>query len=237
MSIPNFMKSNQRLQGLFRGDIAFQMKYGFYFVYTVFTLFYILLMFIFPESIREKAAAIMIYSDPAAMGLFFMGAIVLLEKSQRVLNSIAVSPVKVSEYILSKLISLGLISTLVGTIIAFCAKTENILSAAAGIFLGSVIFSLLGLLVAVKINSLNQFMVATIPFELLCFIPPVIYLFGYGRPYLLLHPGCIVIRMILGEGGFEPWLLAILAGWIVLIYLITYRCVKKMFLSVGGVKL
>ncbi|MGO0943853.1 hypothetical protein ACTPD5_22295, partial [Clostridioides difficile] len=30
------------------------------------------------------------------MGLFFMGAIVLLEKSQKVLNAMVVSPVKVS---------------------------------------------------------------------------------------------------------------------------------------------
>jgi fluoroquinolone transport system permease protein len=231
------MKSDQRLHSLFKGDVTFQVKYGFYFVYTVFTLFYVLLLFVFPESLRETAAAIMIYTDPAAMGLFFMGAIVLLEKSQRVLNSIAVSPVKVYEYILSKVISLGLISTLVGMIIAFCAKADNLLTAAVGIFLGSVIFSLFGLIVAVKVGSLNHFMVATVPLELLCFQPAIVYLFGYGKPYLLLQPGCIVIRMILGKNGFEPGLLLILAGWIVLIYLITYRAVKKMLFSVGGVKL
>lgn len=237
MSGKSRFKYDKRLLNLIKGDVIFQIKYGFYFVYTVFTVFYILLLFVFPETVREKAAAIMIYTDPAAMGLFFMGAIVLLEKSQRVLNSIAVSPVKVSEYILSKVITLGLISTLVGTIIAGFAKADNILEAIVGIFLGSVIFSLLGLAVAVKINSLNQFTVATVPFELLCFIPPMFYLFGFDKSYMLLHPGCIIIRMILGKNGYEPELLLILAGWIILIYLITYRVVKKMFLCVGGVKL
>ncbi|HBF6649319.1 TPA: ABC transporter permease, partial [Clostridioides difficile] len=100
-----------RLKNLILGDIKFQFKYGFYFLYLFLSIIYICIINVFPTFMREKIAIIMIYSDPAAMGLFFMGAIVLLEKSQRVLNSLAVSPVKVSEYILSKVISLGVISS------------------------------------------------------------------------------------------------------------------------------
>lgn len=226
-----------RIQKLIKGDITFQIKYGFYFVYVIFTLFYILLLNFIPEVIRGKVAAVLIYTDPAAMGLFFMGAIVLLEKSQRVLNSIAVSPVKVSEYILSKSISIGMISTVVGIIIAYSAHSSHIVEAGVAIFLGSILFSLMGLLVAAKVNSLNQFVVATIPFEILCFVPPILYLFGYGKEFLIFHPGSIIIKMILGEGSFGPELLLVLMSWIVLVYLITYRVVQKMFMSVGGVKL
>lgn len=226
-----------RMKNLIIGDIHFQIKYGFYFVYTIFTIFYICLLFAFPASIRGKAGILLIYSDPAAMGLFFMGAIVLLEKSQYVLNSIAVSPVKVSEYILSKVVSLGLIGTLVGVVIGIAAGIKNIPAVFIGTFLGSIIFSLLGLIVATKINSLNQFMVATIPFEILVTVPPIIYLFGYRNDFMLLHPGCIVIRMISGEEGFPPVLLLLLCTWIALIYWITYKSVKKMFQCVGGVKL
>ena len=226
-----------RIRNLIKGDIAFQIKYGFYFVYTVFTLFYVLLLFVIPPVAREKAAAILIFTDPAAMGLFFMGAIVLLEKSQRILNSIAVSPVRVSEYIISKVVSLGLISTLVGVIIAEAAGIEHVLLAGIGIFLGSVLFSLIGLTIAAKISSLNMFIVATLPVEIVCFLPSLIYLFGYNNKLLLLHPGCIILRLITGDGGFEPFLFMILIGWVILVYAITYRTVKKMFLSVGGVKL
>lgn len=82
----------------------------------------------------------MIYSDPAAMGLFFMGAIVLLEKSQRVLNSLAVSPVKVSEYILSKVISLGVISSIVAMFIAITLNLDNIIISTIGTFFFYYIF-------------------------------------------------------------------------------------------------
>ncbi|MBH1942330.1 ABC transporter permease [Mobilitalea sibirica] len=227
-----------RLRSLIIGDIQFQFKYGFYFVYTVFTFFYICLLFAFPATIREKAAILMIYSDPAAMGLFFMGSIVLFEKSQRVLNSIAVSPVKVSEYILSKVVSLGLIGTVVGVLIAFAAGNRNIILVIIATFMGSVIFSLFGLMIASKIQTLNQFMVATIPFEILCLVPSIFYLFGYQKPFMLLHPGIIVIRMMEGKNieniAFELLMLGI---WILMIYMVTYRIVKKMFQSVGGVKL
>ena len=102
-------------------DIRFQFRYGFYFIYLVFSLVYIGMLFAFPENWRQTAALLMIFTDPAAMGLFFMGAIVLFEKSERVLNSIAVSPVKPLEYVVSKLVSIGLIASLVACVIGFVA--------------------------------------------------------------------------------------------------------------------
>jgi fluoroquinolone transport system permease protein len=179
----------------------------------------------------------MIFSDPAAMGLFFMGAIVLLEKSQRVINSIAVSPVKITEYINAKIVSLGIISTAVGVILAVSAGEKHFIRVILGTFLGSVIFSLLGLIVATRITSLNQFMVATIPFELICIVPPVVYLLGYKKELMLIHPGCIVIQLITGEAGMNPTWFLLLFIWIVIIYDCAYRSVKSMFREVGGVKL
>lgn len=71
---------------------------------------------------------------PSSNGIVFMGAIVLLEKSQRVLNSLAVSPVKVSEYILSKVISLGVISSIVAMFIAITLNLDNIIISTIGTF-------------------------------------------------------------------------------------------------------
>ena len=71
-----------RLKKLFLLDMRFQAKYGFYFLYAVLTVIYIAVLFALLENWKEKAAVILIFSDPASMGLFFMGAIVLLEKSQ-----------------------------------------------------------------------------------------------------------------------------------------------------------
>lgn len=227
-----------RIRKLILGDIRFQFKYGFYFVYAVFTVFYICLLFAFPADYRGKAATLLIYTDPAAMGLFFMGAIILFEKSQRVIDSIAVSPVKVNEYIVSKVVSIGLIGILAGSIIAMTAHSNHLPFVILGTFLGSIIFSLIGLMAASVVNTLNQFMVVTIPGELLCMLPPIIYLFGYRNRFMLLHPGCIIILLLEGKAvDGLPFLLLYLCLWILLIYYIAFRIVNKMFKKVGGVKL
>ena len=98
-----------RLRYLFLWDMRFQAKYGFYFLYAVLTVVYTITLFAVPESWQEKTAAILIFSDPASMGLFFMGAIVLLEKNQYTPCAFAVSPVRTIEYIVAKIGSLSVI--------------------------------------------------------------------------------------------------------------------------------
>lgn len=224
-----------RIINLIKGDVRFQFKYGFYFVYAVFTVVYISLIFVMPLSWRERAAAIMIFSDPAAMGIFFMGAIVLLEKSERVLNSIAVSPVKTGEYILSKVVSLLFISVLVGIAITLPVGSKNLYASVVGTALGSAFFTLCGLIVAANISSLNQFLTAAVPIEIISFLPPIMYLFGYDSMFMLLHPGCIIISLISGNSNNLFLFAAILCMWLVALYFIAHKYIQKMFQNAGGV--
>ena len=167
-----------RVISLFLGDIRFQFKYGFYLIYFIFSMIYVALIFAFPIEWRKPSAIIMIFSDPAAMGLYFMGAIVLFEKSERVLDSIAISPVKAHEYVLSKLCSIGIISVIVAMAIGIGSSTvSNLFYFITGTFLCSCLFSAIGLIVACKINTLNQFIIATIPAEILINIPSIAWLF------------------------------------------------------------
>lgn len=226
-----------RIRSLFWGDVRFQFKYGFYYIYLFFSVFYIILLYALPPSWRQTAAILMIFSDPAAMGLYFMGAIVLFEKSERVLNSIAISPVKPYEYIVSKLCSIGCISTVVAMAIGF---SGNVISAPfyfiTGVFLCSCLFSAIGLIVACRISSLNQFVIATIPAELLISIPAVAWLFGYEKSLLLFHPGVCLMELCRGSERALPALMILLL-WVLFFSFLAKRTVKNMLKSVGGVKL
>lgn len=226
-----------RIKALLIGDIRFQFKYGFYLIYLIFSGLYITLLFAFPESWREKAAILMIFTDPAAMGLYFMGAIVLFEKSERVLNSIAISPVKPTEYVLSKLVSIGLISTLVGFVIGFGGGVVyNVFNFIVGVFLCSCLFSAVGLIVACKVTTLNQFVIATLPAEILITVPAAAWLFGFRNNWLLFHPGVCMMELCTGAGNAVLAMLILLL-WTALFIGIAGRVVKKMLQSVGGVKL
>lgn len=190
-----------RLRSLVLWDIRFQTRYGFYFLYAVLTAIYVAVLSAVPEGWREKAAAILIFSDPASMGLFFMGAIVLLEKSQRTPWALAVSPVRAAEYIAAKVMSLSAISLVVAAVLTAAAGVDAGANAGAygsagagafgsvdsyivlfGTVLSSVVFTLLGIIIATRISSLNQFILWTVPMELVCFVPAILHLFRVGSP-------------------------------------------------------
>jgi fluoroquinolone transport system permease protein len=226
-----------RLKSLLLGDIRIQIKYGFYFIYAVLTVLYIGLLFAFPVSWREKATILMIFTDPAAMGLYFMGSMILFEKSERTLNSIAVSPVKPREYVLSKLLSIAVISTLVAVIIAFFGYQAVIsIYFLIGVFLGSCLFSAVGLIVAAKSETLNDFILSTIPAELIINAPAIAYLFGWEKRWLLLHPGVSMIELCKG-GRSALFASLILLLWTVLAAYLAEKTASKMFQTMGGMKL
>ncbi len=226
-----------RTKALLIGDIRFQFKYGFYFLYLVFTVFYISLLHALPAAWRGQAAILMLFSDPAAMGLIFMGAIVLYEKGERVLNSISVSPVKPMEYVISKLISIALISTIAGLLIGLGGGViTNAFLFVPGIFLGSCLLSAIGLMIAANISTLNQFIVAIIPAEVIINAPAVVWLFGWKPGWLILHPGVCIIELCQNGADVLPAVF-ILTFWTILAALFASHVLANSLRSLGGIKL
>ena len=219
---------------LIYSDIRFQWKYGFYYLYIIITVLYVFALSLLHGEEKNKVGILMILSDPATMGMFFMGAIVLLEKSQRVIHSIAISPIKPGEYMISKIVSVGIISLIVGGVIIIAKGSNHFLLECFGVFMGSVLFFLCGLLVGANISTLNQYVIATMPFELLGFSLPIPYLFGIENNLMLLHPGCILVRFMSGNGEYFLSLTGILILWVMLLYIPAKKSVEKMFKKLGG---
>lgn len=224
-----------RLIRLIHNEFRFLAKYGIAFIYAVFTVFYLCLLAIIPEKARQITAVILVFTDPSAMGLFFMGAIVLLEKSQRISNSIAVSPVLVREYIIAKVFTLMITGCIVGIILCLFSGNKNILAVLFGISLSSILFSLIGLFVASKIETLNDFMIATIPFEIVICLPPILYLFGVIKSSLWkLHPGVAAITLIQSSHDSIIFSSICIFVWCVIAYIFCKKAVIKSFAKLGG---
>lgn len=225
-----------RLKSLFLSDMRFQAKYGFYFLYAILTMIYIIVLWVLPESWRNKAAAILIFSDPASMGLFFMGAIVLLEKNQHTPCALAVSPVRPMEYIIAKVGSLSAISFIVGAVLALAANVKDLYIILLGTAISSVIFTLSGIIVATKIVSLNQFILWTVPIEIVCFVPAVLHLFKMTPPWFQYYPTNVCMDMVSGRLpsiiGFSGVIIII-----TILFVLSRFCVLKMWDDIGGAKL
>lgn len=218
-----------RLLHVTLGDIRFQWKHGFYLLYAVFTAMYVFTALAFPPALRSNAAAVLIFTDPAAIGLFFMGALVLLEHSQNVLHALAVSPVRPAEYMAAKIASLTLIGTAVGALIAVFSGVGALLVRIAGTALCAAFFSALGLWAALKCTTLNQFLLIGVPIELVFTLPAVIL--PYEQP-LLLHPGFAAMRVI-GGAADAPAFLSLLV-WVCLAMLLAAKETRRTFRMLGG---
>ena len=214
-----------------KGDMIFQWKYGFYALSFLMIIIYLVVFSFFKGDIKDTIVSICVYSDPAAMGMFFMGALILLEKCQRIINSIAVSPVTAEENILGKLISIGIISEIVGIVLMIQRSPVNYFLCAVGIFAGSVIFSLCGIIVGAKIQSLNQYIIWTLPFEIVGFVPVILYRIGFlwDNRLMLLHPGCAVMQLL--EGNTDMVLISVISilVWSVILFWLGDVSVEKMF--------
>ncbi len=214
-------------------DVRFQIKYGFYLLYGLLTLLYLLLLHALPAPWRQNAAAILILSDPAAMGMFFMGAIVLLEKSQRVPWALAASPVSAARYTAAKTISLSLIALVVAGILAYSVSMPSLPQVLAGTLLCSFIFTLLGIVIAARVTSLNQFILWTVPVETVGFLPAILHLFRPSASMLQYWPTSFCIDMIVGKGLCVPSLIITLAA-IALLFPAARQSVQKMWNRTGG---
>lgn len=225
-----------RLRSLFLLDMRFQAKYGFYFLYAILTVIYTIILFALPENWREKAAALLIFSDPASMGLFFMGAIVLLEKSQHTPCAFAVSPVRPMEYVIAKVSSLSAISLVVAAILALVASVSKVHIVLFGTIISSVIFTLLAIIVATKIISLNQFILWTVPVEIVCFVPAILHLFKITPAWFRYYPINVCMEMVSGHTPSAIGLFGVVA-LIAILLVLSKNSVLRMWNSMGGVKL
>ncbi|WP_078553882.1 ABC transporter permease [Bacillus alkalicellulosilyticus] len=192
------------LMVMLRQDVKFQIRHGFYLVYAVITLMYIALLSFIPEKAKPMTTVIIVFSDPSALGYFFIGGIILLEKGQNIYDNLFVTPLQIRDYLLSKVVSLGLLSVLTASVIhiAIFGLYHITFLFILGVFLTSVFFTLIGIGVAVRCKSLNGFFLMS-PFYALIFCVPIVgFVQLYDSPLYYLLPTQASLLLI--NSTFSP---------------------------------
>lgn len=224
------------------GDIRYQLKYGFYFLYAFFSAIYIAALLLCPAEYKGIVGAVVILSDPAMLGCFFIGGIWLMEKSEGLHKFYGISPLHPMEYILSKGLSLALISTLSALLITWIGlrdmKQGVLLS--VGILVGSAFFTVAGLIIASYSRSVNHYMLLLAPLELLIATPLLLMAFGITHPILDMLPGLALWHIISYSVGVTPLLnggsYLILAVWLIAALVLAKHRIPKAMLLEGGEK-
>lgn len=232
----------KRFAAALHNDVRFQFRHGFYWAYLVVTAMYAVLLSFLPESSKPLAVQLIVFSDPSALGFFFIGGIVLLEKGQQVTDCLFVTPLLVREYIAAKVASLGLLSVAAGTSVHLFALGPGSLTAwfLIGVALTSAFFTLIGLGVAARCRTLNGFFLLS-PLYTLVFLPPLFGTVGfYDTPLYYALPTQASLLLI--GSGHEPvgplqaiGLIGLLAAWTAAAYACARRAIATHIVgTVGG---
>ena len=234
--------SFRRLLFAIRFDIVFQFRHGFYYAYLFVCLLYICLLRAIPAHFKEISTVLVIFSDPDVLGFFFIGGIVLLERSQNILENLFITPLRLNEYLLAKVVSLGILSVVTSYFILLSTfgLAFNPLPILVGVFLSSAFFTLLGLTLAVRARTLNGFLL-TSPLYILPFYLPILgYVQLFDTPLFYILPG--KGSLLFMHGAFHRvnfWQsiygVCILTVWAVLAFIWAHHnFYQRQILKIGG---
>lgn len=189
-----------RIINALKADMMFQVKQGFYAVYLLLTIMYTVVLSQIPAKYLTVAVPFVVFSDPTIVGFFFIGGIVMLEKSQGVLDYLIVTPLRSMEYLISKVISLSILAVVAGVGITAVTYGGNVnwLYLVLGILLSSIFFTLYGFIPAAGCRTVNQYFLRAVPY-MLFIILPCFSLLGFKLSWLFnIFPSVAGLKIVLG---------------------------------------
>lgn len=195
------------LWGTICWDWRIQWRQGLFVAALFVMMVWIVLFGLANDVIVRYLLPVMLYIDLSIFGFFFMAGLLYLEKSEGILASLAVTPLRGWHYLLAKLITLttiGLVASLLIVIIIQPA-TVNWLALFCALILNSLFFTLASFILAVRYNAINEFMIPAIWLLSIAQLP-FLDSFGiwHGWPLYLLP---FQAALLLVRGAFEPLML------------------------------
>ena len=189
-----------RIVNALRADVRFQFKQGFYLVYILLTLIYMVILGKLPQEWKSTVIPLVLFSDPSMVGFFFIGALVMLEKVQGVIQYVVVTPLRSLEYLLAKVVSLTILAiaaTVMITLATYGYQLNWFLLILAVILISSF-FVFYGFIVAVRCTTLNQYFIKMIPY-LLLIVLPCFSLIGFPYAWLFnIFPSVAGLKLVYG---------------------------------------
>lgn len=189
----------------------------------------------------DKVLTLLILNDPAIIGLFFIGLMVIIERKQQVLSALFVTPISHHVYLLSRVLALSIICWICALSMAFSAlgTSFNLIHFSVGVFGISIMSCLAGLYMVSYTKEFMSFTLKSIPVLLLFInIPLLNYFevtdFGFFR----IFPAQGSLDLIINSYTDTPVLSELIYGyvsiivWIPLLYWFVYRAFMSKIVNV-----
>ena len=179
-------------------DIRLQIRYGFYYATVFVALIYVVIIRQLPTDNLGLILPLLLLSNLTITAYFFVAGLILFEKGEGTLEALVVTPLPPAAYLTAKIISLSILALVENLLIAGITTWFgfNLPMLAVGLILNATIMVLMGFIVVVRFDSINEFI---IPGALLMtiFSPPLIDYFGLLQHWLFyFHPVAAPLKLM-----------------------------------------
>jgi fluoroquinolone transport system permease protein len=194
----------RRLLATLTCDVRLQFRNGFYYAAAFVVALWILLVSQLPALDWGWLLPAVVLNNLVISTFFFLAGLVLLEKGEGTLEALIVTPLRRGEYLVSKAATLAGLALLENfAIVASLAGLRfGALMLAVGTVLAAWIFCLLGFLAVIRYTSINEFLLPSMLYVTLLFVPLLPFFGIIESPLFYLHP--LQAPLVLLESAFRP---------------------------------
>jgi fluoroquinolone transport system permease protein len=231
-----------QLKAMLKWDLILQARYKIIHLSIISVIIYYFSLVAIPSINTTEFKTLYLVMDPTLIGIMFVGALILFEKTENTLQALTVTPMETRTYFLSKIISLTILSVVAGFLFVFLSHGFDFhyFYMTAGIVLTSVFLILLGFLLVARCNSINEYLARMIIAFLLLFVPPLLDISGiYDNVIFYLWPtqaSFLLFNGVFGTVSFTDTIYGIvyLIIWIVSCYILGKKAFYKHIVVGGG---
>lgn len=184
----------RRFLSSLRKDAVLQYRSGFYFVGAAVALFYVGVLSRIPSTWPINLPL----TIPAALTInalvttfYFVAALVLLERAEGTLPAMAVSPLRVGEYLGAKVVSLTVLAMAENAIVVllFYGTDFEPVTLVVGLSMLGGFYTLAGFVAISRYDSINSFLIPSGVAITVLLLPPLVFHFRADTMWLMyLHP-------------------------------------------------
>lgn len=201
----------KRLQAAIKVDFVNQWRNRLYQIgIGVGLLLAVMLAWLAPIHMMPQIVPALILAALGGSTLMYVGGMIVFERDERTLAATIVSPLRVTEYLWSKILSLGFLATVealimvIGSLLIKSAFEEvsipNLIPVVLGIVLMGMMYTLAGIILVVRYRSITEFLLPMAGFAVVAQLPILYFLDMVTKPVLLLIPTSAPTMLI--RGGY-----------------------------------
>jgi len=191
-----------RAWALLHNEARLQYRYGLYAAYAIVVTIYVALLLGLAPLLPAWGTAAIIFTDPSALGFFFLGALMMLERNEGVRRALAAAPVAGRDYLTAKVITLtgmAFVASVVLTLFLHRPAAPTLLLLA--VILTSLQYVGIGVPIALRFRTVSGYLVGSTGFLAPLIAPGFLALLEPMPDWLIVVPAASQFRLMLVATG------------------------------------